>query len=252
MGWFKKTFGVQSPSGDTIQEQADAYYEEYVREREESRERFQLNEGYLLGYGTTTRTYEQGADGKLREIVPPPPRQDEVKVVAEKGIYNIRAFGWGTATQDMLAAIKDTESTFYLVLEDANGNDVSIEIPREGLTLASNADTGEVKVEGIKLPVKAIEVEQEGKSPKTILTGGLMEGWVKSRKEGYQKERVVKNRKTYYDDRKMVWYRETIFTDGHSIKEQCTDEQMRRGDLPWLKDAQEELTRSQLFKSLGG
>lgn len=178
-------------------------------------------------------------------------RDRPVRVVAEKGVKNVQAFGWSTAAPEVVAMLKNPGAKFYLVLTDVDGNQVSIEIDPAGVELRADAGTGIKTANYVKIPLVALEVEAPGEPPVELLGAGTATMRVESQpavklkvkprsppeakakrhiepaSSGHGTDGVLKQ--TYYDPIKMLYTRE-YWRNGRKLKvDHLTDADTRSG-----------------------
>lgn len=180
-----------------------------------------------------------------------------VRVVAEKGVKNVQAFGWSTVAPEVVAMLKNPEAKFYLVLTDVDGNQVSIEIDPAGVELRADAGTGVKTANYVKIPLVALEVEAPGEPPVELLGAGTATMRVESQPavklkakprsppEAKAKRHIEPGHvewtradnwrsnavdvKTYYDPVEMLYTRE-YWRNGRKLKvDHLTDAGMRSG-----------------------
>lgn len=89
-----------------------------------------------------------------------------MRIVADKGVQSVEAFGWGDQTERVIKTLKNPRAKFYLVVTDVNGNQVSIQIEEpKGVKLRADPDTGVRTIDEIKIDVLAVEVELDDEPP---------------------------------------------------------------------------------------
>lgn len=159
-------------------------------------------------------------------------RDRPVRVVAERGVKNVQAFGWSTATPEVIAMLKNPEAKFYLVLTDVEGNQVSVEIDPSGMELRADTTTGIKTADYVKIPVVALEVEIPGEPPVELLGPSTTTMRVESKPAPKPRRLLVVKTQDYYTPIAHLTTRE-YWRGGKKLHvDTLTDAEMRQG-LGW-------------------